>query len=454
MRPIGEVCNRVAEQAGVYDEDKHGLLSLSPNAHGYDAPQALNRLVVSVAWRAEMQHFEIAVIGGGLAGSVAALALARAGRKVVLLAPASDEGDQRTTALMDQSIRFLERLGLWDRIAPNAAALSVMQIVDGTRRLLRAPTAQFRAIDLGLSAFGYNIPNHALSKTLNEAVAVEANVVRMALRVETLDFSQERVLITLSDGSTISADFAIGADGRNSMAREAVSIGTRRWSYQQTAIVLNMAHTIPHGNVSTEFHTETGPFTQVPLPGQRSSLVWVVKPEEAERLLALPLDELSRSIEQRMQSMLGKIAVEGPPQSWPLSSLMAERFGKGRLALVGEAAHAFPPIGAQGLNLSLRDVIELSDLLGGQADRPIPADAGDRFNRRRRPDVMSRTFGVDLLNRSLLSDFLPVQMLRAAGLRLLTSAPPLRNLVMREGIEPGRGLRAVLNVLRQEIRRQ
>ncbi|KGE00523.1 UbiH/UbiF family hydroxylase [Rhizobium sp. YS-1r] len=400
-----------------------------------------------------MQHFEIAVVGGGLAGSLAALALARAGRKVALIAPVSEKADERTTALMDQSIRFLERLGVWDDIAPSAAALSIMQIIDGTKRLLRAPTTQFRAQDVGLYAFGYNIPNKALSGTLDAAVTAEPNITKITQSVQTVDYSAERAAITLSDASTITVDFIVGADGRKSKTRDAAGIGVRRWSYSQSALVLNFAHTLPHGNVSTEFHTETGPFTQVPLPGLRSSLVWVVTPKEAQRLVALPVEDLSQAIENRMQSMLGKVTVEDTPQIWPLSSLMADRFGKGRLALIGEAAHAFPPIGAQGLNLSLRDVIALSELLAPIGDRPIPADAGDRFNRRRRPDVMSRTFGVDVLNRSLLSDFLPVQMLRAAGLHFLGSAPPLRNLLMREGIEPGRGFRAVLDALRNEVRR-
>ncbi|CDZ59370.1 UbiH/UbiF family hydroxylase [Neorhizobium galegae] len=400
-----------------------------------------------------MQHFEIAVVGGGLAGSVAALALARAGRKVAMIAPFSEKTDERTTALMDHSIRFLERLGVWEEIAPSAAPLSVMQIVDGTKRLLRAPTAQFRAQDVGLYAFGYNIPNRTLSETLDAAVTAERNITNVAQTVETFDFSAERAMLTLSDGTIASADFVVGADGRQSKARDTAGIGVRRWSYPQSAVVLNFAHSLPHGNVSTEVHTESGPFTQVPLPGLRSSLVWVVKPDEARRLVELPTEELSRLVEDRMQSMLGKVTVEGKAQAWPLSSLMAERFGKGRLALIGEAAHAFPPIGAQGLNLSLRDIIALSDLLGATGDRPVPADAGDRFNRRRGPDIVSRTVGVDLLNRSLLSDFLPVQMLRAAGLHILTYAPPLRNLLMREGIEPGRGLRAVVDALRKEIRR-
>lgn len=400
-----------------------------------------------------MYDYEIAVVGGGLAGSVAALAMARAGRKVALIAPVIASGDERTTALMDQSIRFIERLGLWEAIAPNAAPLSVMQIIDGSDRLLRAPTAQFRSADVGLAAFGYNIPNRVLLGTLGEAVSAEPNLTRLAGSVETVVLSGEQAVITLAGGESLSCAFVIGADGRQSPVRERAGIGTRRWSYPQSALVLNFAHTLPHGNTSTEFHTQTGPFTQVPLPGNRSSLVWVLKPQEAERLLALPADDLSRSVETRMQSMLGKVTVEPGAQAWPLSSLMADRFGKGRVALIGEAGHAFPPIGAQGLNLSLRDIIALTDILSTTPERPIPADAGDLFNRRRRSDIISRTFGVDILNRSLLSDFLPVQMLRAAGLRLLAGVPPLRNFVMREGIEPGRGLRALAETLRDEIRR-
>lgn len=155
-----------------------------------------------------------------------------------------------------------------------------------------------------------------------------------------------------------------------------------------------------------------------------------------------------------MQSMLGKVTVEPGVQAWPLSSLVANHFGKGRIALIGEAAHAFPPIGAQGLNLSLRDIIALVDLLGTVPERSIPADAGDRFDRRRRADVWSRTYSVDLLNRSLLSAFLPVQMVRAAGLHILSAVSPLRNMLMREGVEPGRGFRALPSILKDVVLRR
>ncbi|EJC79203.1 Ubiquinone biosynthesis hydroxylase, UbiH/UbiF/VisC/COQ6 family [Rhizobium leguminosarum bv. trifolii WSM2297] len=401
-----------------------------------------------------MKTFEVAVIGGGLAGMIAAIALARGGRSVALVAPVAAKEDRRTTALMDQSIRFLDRLTLWEKLRPAAAPLTSMRIIDGTDRLLRAPTTTFRAVEVGLDAFGYNFPNKVLTEILEAAAAAEGNITRFPDMAESIGISAEAVSITLAGGETVTADFAVGADGRGSKLRETAAIDTRKWSYPQSAMVLNIAHSLPHQNISTEFHTKHGPFTQVPLPGNRSSLVWVQDPAEAAARMELPLAELGSLVEAQMQSMLGKVEVEEGVQVWPLSGMMAHRFGKGRIALIGEAAHVFPPIGAQGLNLSLRDIMALTDILCDRAELPVPADAGESFDRKRRADIMTRTASVDLLNRSLLSDFLPVQMLRAAGLHILSAIPPLRSIVMREGIEPGRGLRDIPGALREKLKRK
>lgn len=397
--------------------------------------------------------FDIAVIGAGPAGQIAAIAMARGGRRVVLVGPEPDGTDRRTTALMDQSITMMERFGLWQDLKAQAAPLSVMQIIDGTKRLLRAPTVAFRSAEIGLEAFGYNIPNAALLTHLSAAVANEALIARKTVPAETIHIGTDVVTIGIQGDAPITAGFVIGADGRRSQTRESAGVGVKTWSYPQTAVVLNFAHTLPHQNISTEFHTETGPFTQVPLPGLRSSLVWVVAPDDADRLTQMPVEQLSSEVESRMQSMLGKVRVENGVQAWPLSGMTARQYGRGRSAFIGEAGHAFPPIGAQGLNLSLRDIAALEDILIDRSSAPIAADSGDRFDRKRRLDIASRTASVDLLNRSLLSGLLPVQMLRAAGLQVLASVAPLRNLVMQEGVAPGRGLKSLPSLLRKKVGR-
>ncbi len=400
-----------------------------------------------------MKEFDIAIVGAGLAGSLAALALSDSGRSVALIAPPARAGDGRTTALMDQSIAFLKGLGLWDDIVPHAAALETMQILDGTVRLLRAPPVAFRAGEVDLAAFGYNIPNAPFIEVLDARIAANGNIVRLPNGVTAATAFENGVELALDDGERVLARLVVGADGRKSKIRESAGIDVRSWSYPQAALVLNFSHDRPHGNVSTEFHTESGPFTQVPLPGRRSSLVWVLPPKEAARLRDLPDAALSQAVETRMQSMLGKVTVEGGAQSFALSGMTADRFGKGRIALVGEAAHAFPPIGAQGLNLSLRDIMALKELL--QGTEPAAYDGiGERFDRKRQADVRSRTVSVDLLNRSLLSDFLPVQFLRSAGLHLLSALGPLRSIVMREGIEPGGSLKAFRDTLRERVARK
>ena len=401
-----------------------------------------------------MEVFDVAIVGGGLAGQIAALAFGRSGFSTVLIAPEDGRTDQRTTALMDHSLAFLDSLGIWDRVRPGAAALSTMRIIDGTDRLLRAPPVTFRASEIGLEAFGYNIPNAPLLDILSEALAELPEVSVLRSSVERADLSGETALLHLADGSIVTAGLVMAADGRKSLVRDAAGIAVSTHAYPQTAVVLNFGHELPHQNTSTEFHTKTGPFTQVPLPGRRSSLVWVVKPEEAVEILQLPEPLLSRRIEDRMQSISGKVTVEGKPQAWPLSAATARRFGKGQVALIGEAAHVFPPIGAQGLNLSLRDIESALELAVAARRSGARLAIGDAYDTRRRADIWSRTAAIDLLNRSLLSGFLPVQMARAAGLQMLSAIPPLRYLAMHEGVAPGRGFRSFPEFLRKEIRRK
>jgi 2-octaprenyl-6-methoxyphenol hydroxylase len=312
--------------------------------------------------------------------------------------------------------------------------------------LIRAPLVDFRAAEVELDAFGYNIANADLAAVFRDSISSEtadcATVNVFDQTCSTAATGGDAVDLTLADGTEITAALAIAADGRRSILREAACIATTSWSYPQSAIVLNFSHLLPHHGVSVEFHTETGPFTTVPLPAQtgapnRSSLVWVVAPGEVERVCASPVDQLNRDVESRMQSIFGAVAVQTKPATFPLSGMSARDFARQRVALVGEAAHVFPPIGAQGFNLGLRDVDVVCTLAADAVSRG--ADCGSEaviraYDRQRRGDVLTRTGAVDLLNRSLLADFLPVQAVRAGGLFVLSVFPWLRQQIMRRGL--------------------
>ena len=207
----------------------------------------------------------------------------------------------------------------------------------------------------------------------------------------------------------------------------------------QSALTFNITHSRPHRNISTEFHTEHGPCVFVPLSGDRSSVVWVSTPKEAERLKALGDEELSEAAERQSHSILGRVEVQPGRHVFPLAIERPRQFARNRIALVGESAHVLPPIGAQGLNMGLRDAADIAEIAGqaiGRGEDPGAPNVLARYQAARRPDVASRTWAIDIANRSLLSDFLGVQTARAAGLHVLGAFGPLRRLAMREGLAP------------------
>jgi 2-octaprenyl-6-methoxyphenol hydroxylase len=316
---------------------------------------------MAVPHGARMKHapdFDVLVAGNGPAGLTAALAMADAGFAVALVGPERLSKDARTTALMAPAVALLDRLGVWQALEGQAAPLASMQIIDGTSRLVRARPVVFKASEISEPAFGWNIPNEALLGALEQEAGSRGDIKVFNMPVERYESGQEAVICELGGGKTVSAKFVVAADGRNSLARQSAGISLKFWSYPQTAMVLTFAHTRGHSNISTEFHTETGPFTVVPLPGNRSSLVWVMAPGEVDAVKALTDEELSLRLEERMQSILGKVKVDPSRQFYPLSAQTPSRFAARRIMLAGEAAHVFPPIGAQGLNLGLRDVEE------------------------------------------------------------------------------------------------
>jgi 2-octaprenyl-6-methoxyphenol hydroxylase len=380
---------------------------------------------------------EVAVVGGGPAGLVAAIALATAGVETLLIAlPA--EPDHRTTALLSGSVTALETLGVWPACVPHAAPLRKIRLIDATQRLIRAPEVLFTAVEIDLDAFGHNIENRHLVTAL-EARATALNLPRIAGTALSMTSDAAGVTVKHSNGEA-RVKLVIGADGRRSLCRAAAGIGTNnRRTYPQTALTLNLAHARPHDDTSTEFHTESGPFTLVPLPGRRSSLVCVLDPAHAAELAAMSDAELSHEIERRAHSLLGAMNVEPGRGIFPLAVETADSFARERIVLVGEAAHVVPPIGAQGLNLGLRDGASIAELVAEARRQNIDIGAPEvlaRYDTQRRADVTSRTIAVDLLNRSLLTDFLPAQGARGLSLYLVDRIGPLRRALMREGVAP------------------
>lgn len=375
---------------------------------------------------------EIAIVGAGPAGLASAIALCQAGRDALCIGPAAPAGapDRRTTALLGGSVAFLQRLGLWERLKDHAAPLRALRIIDRTGRLLRAPDITFDAGEIGREAFGYNIANATLNAALLDMLGADR---RIALPVTAIAAASEAVRLDLADGQSLAARLVVGADGRSSLCRDSAGIGARRWAYDQTAVVANFSHGRPHGGACTELHFAAGPFTVVPLTGDASSLVWVERPAEAARLAALDDDAFAAAIAGRLEGMLGEVASVSARGSFPLSGLVARRMTATRVALVGEAGHVLPPIGAQGLNLGFRDVADLVRCIGASADPGAP-DALAAFESARRADVLTRTFAADMLNRSLISSLMPLQLARGIGLAGLALLPPLRRAAMRQGM--------------------
>ena len=394
-----------------------------------------------MAVSSQLRAFDVAVVGAGLTGLAATLGFARAGFNVACIGRPERGGPGRTVALLGRTLDFLEGLDVLAAVERQAAPLRVLRIVDDTGSLFAARPVEFRASEMGRDVFGWNIENAHLASLLAGALA---ETPRFEADVAGFEFAGEAARLTLSDGRSLTAKLVVGADGRGSASRKAAGIDMTERRAGQTALTLSLRHERPHGDASTEFHTREGPFTLVPLPPapgapHRSSLVWLMRDVSAARRLALSDAELSREVRAGAHAMLGEVEIESARCAFPMTMQRVARLTAPRLALVGDAAHAFPPIGAQGLNLGLRDVAEI--VAAAVQARAEGADFGgaaslDGYAARRRPDIALRTLGVGAFNASLLASFWPIDALRGMGLAALGAAAPLRRLAMREGLNP------------------
>lgn len=391
------------------------------------------------------ESVDVLISGGGVAGLAAAAAFGSAGYSVIIVDPAppitdgtAPGADLRTTAFLQPSIPILTDAGLWQRFEPFAMPLQVMRIVDaGGAEPVARITHDFDAADVSGQPFGWNLPNWLLRRECVARLADLSTVdFRPGIATNTVFTRDSEAIVTLSDGARISAKLLIGADGRHSRVRKAVGIGVKTTRYGQKALAFAVTHPDPHNNVSTEVHRTGGPFTLVPLPDHQgkpcSAVVWMDKGPEIERLRALPRAEFQAEMNTRSCGLYGWLEQATPLTVWPIITQLADRYTGQRTALMAEAAHVVPPIGAQGLNMSLGDLTALLDLSTPQTfGTPAMLDA---YHRRRWPEAKLRLAGVGALNRASMIENRSLRDARAGTLHALYSLAPVRRGLMQLGI--------------------
>jgi len=394
----------------------------------------------------EAESYDILVSGGGVAGLVAAAVFGAEGWRVLCVDPsppvtdAGAEGaDLRSTAFLQPARALLAQCGLWDRLDAHAAPLRVMRIVDaGGEAGVARDVVDFDSADLSEQPFGWNLPNWLLRREMVAHLATLPGVtfrsgVGFARMLARLDAAH----VWLSDGTRLRARLVVAADGRDSPVRAALGIGASTTRYGQKALAFTVTHPVPHDNISTEIHREGGPFTLVPLPdldGQpHSAVVWMERGPRALALRNMAVPEFEVALNERACGLLGPLTLVSARNLWPIITRHAEALTGPRTALVAEAAHVMPPIGAQGLNMSLRDLACLRDLVRGAPD---PGDTAllDAYARARMPDIRFRLAGIDLLNRAALEGAPVWRDLRRAGLKAFHGITPVRRTLMQLGL--------------------
>jgi len=393
-----------------------------------------------------MIETHVLISGGGVAGLAAAHAFGNAGYATICVDPsppitdrAQQGADLRSTAFLQPARDFLHSIGLWDRFEAYASPLAIMRIVDaGGDAFEPRLTKDFVASDISDRPFGWNLPNWLLRREMVAGMKQLSNVdFRPGTSTTGLLTRQSEALATLSDGTRVKAKLVIAADGRASFVREAVGVDVTTKRYGQKALAFAVTHAIPHDNVSTEIHRTGGPFTLVPLPdfeGQPSSaVVWMEKGPIAQDLYNADVPTFEAAMSDRSCHLFGPLTLASNRTIWPIISQIADRFSGQRTALIAEAAHVVPPIGAQGLNMSLGDIASLLDL-SQKADDPGSSKVLESYHRSRYAEVKARVTGVDALNRASMMDAQPLRDLRAMGLQGLHAATPVRKTLMKLGL--------------------
>lgn len=389
---------------------------------------------------------DIIVVGAGVVGLVTSLLLADKGFDVCLIEKnqPSDKipkkiEDGHTTALMNASINVLKRTNAWEKVEGFTEPLKVLRVFDPEKE--GQQVFDFTAKEIGQQSFGSNIPQSILRPVLLERVKKVKSITYMPKTIITgITNNDFDVSTALEDGRNISAKLLIACDGRSSTCRDLLDVEIEKKDYDQTALTFAIKHSLEHQNVSTEIYKPGGPLTFVPLPGGKtSSVVWVNETGQAQELLRLKKQELEAALQAQSKDILGNVSIETTVGAWPLSTLKAKQFFKGRCVLIGETAHGLSPIGAQGLNLSLRDIDALVHLIHGYAKTGQDIGSGtllEQFEKQREKDISMRFYGVDLLNQFIKTDRYFSKKIREFGLDIISNILPLKHFLIRKGMRP------------------
>ena len=390
---------------------------------------------------------DVFISGGGIAGLSTALGFANAGFSVVLADPApppeamdSDGSDLRSTAFLQPARALLEDAGLWYALAEHATPLEALRVIDtiGTPPAIRTERT-FQSTDLGAAAFGWNLPNWLTRKVMTQAAQNTQNLdLRLGSGFKSLLARESEAIATLSDSTRVRAKLAIAADGRNSPLRAAAGIDVSTTRYGQKALAFAVTHPVPHDCISIESYHKGGAFVLVPLPDVEgmpaSAAVWMNDGPRAQELMALDDGDFSTAVTARSCGVLDDLTLISPRRIWPVVTQIAHRLAARRVAVIAEAAHVLPPIGAQGLNTSLKDAATLIELAKATPDALGTEAYLNAFVKTRVRDIAARAKIVDLYNRVCRSNDAPVQALRSAGLKLVHDVRPIRQSIMQAGM--------------------
>ena len=387
------------------------------------------------------QRRDVVIGGAGFAGLALAIALRQGlgqAFAVTVVDPAlgaAASKDPRASAIAAAARRLFEAIEVWDAVAADAQPILDMVVTDSKLDDAVRPTfLTFGGEVEEGEPFAHMVENRHLVDALVKK-ATELGVKLQAGAVSGFEHADHAIDVALADGETISTRLLVGADGARSKIREQAGIATHGWNYDQSAIVTTVAHEREHNGRAEEHFLPAGPFAILPLTGKRSSIVWTETAREAERIIALPDDEFHAELEKRFGLQLGDIAVVGPRRAFPLGLFTARTFIAERLALVGDAAHIIHPIAGQGLNMGLKDVAALAEVIVDAARLGMDlgqADVLDRYQRWRRFDTMAMGLATNSLNLLFSNESTLLRTVRDIGLGLVDRAPPLKNLFIRQ----------------------